>query len=49
MKQEEINRHWSESSSNYDRIIRDELGSFRPAAWQKQILSHFPSEKKLSP
>ena len=48
MKQEEINRHWSESSSNYDRIIRDELGSFRPAAWQKQILSHFPSEKKLS-
>ena len=47
MNQEEINREWSESSTNYDRIIHDELNSFRPAAWQRQILSHFPEGKKL--
>ncbi len=47
MNQEEINQSWSVSSTNYDRIIRDELNSFRTAAWQKQILSHFPEGKKL--
>jgi ubiquinone/menaquinone biosynthesis C-methylase UbiE len=41
MKQEEINKNWSDSSTNYDRIIQDELQSFRVEAWQEQILSHF--------
>lgn len=47
MNQESINKHWTESSSNYDDIIIDELNSFRPGAWQKQILSHFPEGKVL--
>lgn len=47
MEQEQINREWSESSGNYDRIIQDELSSFRPAAWLKRILSHFPTDKTL--
>ena len=46
-KQDEIFRDWSESSANYDRIIRDELNSFRPDAWLRQILSHFPEGKRL--
>ena len=47
MDQEQINREWSESSANYDSIIFDELNSFRPAVWQKQILSHFPPDREL--
>jgi hypothetical protein len=47
MDQEQINREWSESSANYDSIIFDELNSFRPAVWQKQILSHFPPGREL--
>lgn len=48
MDQEQINRDWTESSENYDSIIFDELNSFRTAAWQKQILSHFPKDKTLN-
>ena len=29
MDQNEINRSWSEGSDVYDRVIRDELNSFR--------------------
>ena len=47
MKQEEINKNWSESSTNYDRIIQDELQSFRVEAWQEQILSHFDEKSRL--
>lgn len=47
MNQEEINRNWSESAANYDSIIQDEISSFRPQAWQKQILSHFPDGQTL--
>jgi ubiquinone/menaquinone biosynthesis C-methylase UbiE len=47
MDQERINSEWSESSENYDNIIQAELRSFRPAAWQKQILSRFDSGRKL--
>jgi len=39
--QDEINRIWSEDAQNYDNVIQDELNSFRAAAWQEQILSHF--------
>ena len=45
MNQEEINQSWSVSSANYDRIIQDELNSFRTEAWQQQILAHFPDGK----
>ena len=36
-EQEKINAHWSEDSDNYDRIIHDELASFRAEAWMKRI------------
>lgn len=35
--QEEINKYWSEGSENYDRIIHDELASFRVDGWTKLI------------
>ena len=35
--QAEINEHWSKDSANYDRIIHDELASFRVEGWQKLI------------
>ena len=47
MNQCEINQSWSESAPNYDSIIHDELKSFRVAAWQEQILSHFPAGRPL--
>ena len=47
-EKDKINREWSESSANYNRIILDELDSFRPAAWQRQILSHFPDDEHLN-
>ena len=37
LEQEKINAHWSNSSANYDRIIHDELASFRAEGWQKLI------------
>ena len=36
-EQKAINAHWSKSSGNYDRIIHDELASFRVEGWQKLI------------
>lgn len=45
--QQEINEQWTESSSNYDRIIHDELNSYRPATWQKQILSQVKTDQPL--
>ncbi len=36
-EQEKINRRWTEGSDNYDRIIHDELNSFRVAEWRKLI------------
>lgn len=36
-EQQQINEHWSNSSANYDRIIHDELSSFRLNGWQNQI------------
>ncbi len=36
-EQEQINRRWTEGSDNYDRIIHDELNSFRVSEWQKLI------------
>ena len=36
-EQEKINEYWSDDSENYDRIIHDELASFRVAGWQKLI------------
>lgn len=36
-EQEKINEYWSSDSDNYDRIIHDELASFRVAGWQKLI------------
>lgn len=47
MSNKEINEQWSRSSENYDRIIHDELKSFRPEQWQKRILSRFPGQNKL--
>ena len=47
MNQNEINDFWSEDAGVYDTIIQEELKSFRHAAWQKQILSHFPEGKVL--
>ena len=36
-EQEQINAHWTKGSENYDRIIHDELASFRMEGWQKLI------------
>ena len=36
-EQEKNNRRWTEGSDNYDRIIHDELNSFRVAEWRKLI------------
>lgn len=48
MKQRDIHRDWNKSAPNYDSIIHDELNSFRPDAWRRQILSHFPEGKTLN-
>jgi len=45
--QKSINEHWSKSSENYDRIIHDELASFRAEEWQKLIASQVNGEKDL--
>ena len=44
--QKAINEHWSNSSENYDRIIRDELDSFRVEAWQDLIRGQVNGRKK---
>ena len=35
--QKAINERWSKGSDNYDKIIRDELASFRAEGWQQLI------------
>ena len=35
--QKTINAQWSKSAENYDKIIHDELASFRVAGWQRLI------------
>lgn len=45
--QQEINEAWTRSSENYDRIILDELNSFRTEAWQKQIMTQVEEGRKL--
>ena len=44
--QRAINEHWSKSSENYDRIIHDELDSFRVEAWQKLIREQVNGRKR---
>ena len=44
--QRSINEHWSNSSENYDRIIHDELASFRVEAWQKLIGEQVKGRKR---
>ena len=36
-EQKAINEHWSKGSDNYDRIIHDELASFRAEGWRRLI------------
>ncbi len=42
-----INEHWTKSSDNYDRIIHDELASFRVTGWQKLIAAQTGNQKGL--
>lgn len=37
-----VARYWSEDSGNYDRIITDELASFRREAWKKLLWKMLP-------
>ena len=37
-EQEKINELWTRGAENYNRIIDDEISSFRSEAWKKQIL-----------
>ena len=48
MLQKEMAEYWSQGSQNYDRIIRDELKSFRPEQWQKLILGQAPKKDSLA-
>ena len=45
-KLEITKKRWSDGSG-YDVYIQDEFLSFRKNAWKKQVLSHFPPDKKL--
>ena len=36
--QEKINELWTRGAKNYNRIIDDEISSFRSAGWKKQKL-----------
>ena len=47
-EQEKINAYWSEDSDNYDRIIQDELASFRAEAWMKRIREQTGGKTPLS-
>jgi ubiquinone/menaquinone biosynthesis C-methylase UbiE len=47
MLQKEMEEYWSQGSLNYDHIIQCELQSFRPAQWQKLILSQVPKKDSL--
>lgn len=46
-EQEAINEKWSRGAENYNRIIDDEMDSFRRAGWKKQILSQVKKEAPL--
>ncbi|SFT57978.1 Methyltransferase domain-containing protein [Lachnospiraceae bacterium XBD2001] len=45
--QEKINELWTRGAKNYNRIIDDEINSFRSAGWKKQILSQVKTEGEL--
>ena len=47
LDQKTINEHWSEDAGNYDRIVHDELSSFRLARWQEQIGEQVPRRAGL--
>ena len=46
-QQREINEHWTNGSANYDRIIHDELSSFRVRGWQELIAAQVGGRKDL--
>jgi SAM-dependent methyltransferase len=45
--QQKINAYWSASADNYDKIINDELNSFRAEVWTSQILENSPDKEVL--
>ncbi|MBR6114184.1 MAG: class I SAM-dependent methyltransferase [Oscillospiraceae bacterium] len=46
-EQQKINAHWTKGSENYDRIIHDELKSFRMEGWQRLIAEQVGSRPGL--
>ncbi|NLV21117.1 MAG: class I SAM-dependent methyltransferase [Syntrophomonadaceae bacterium] len=46
-EQEKINAAWSRGAKHYNDIIDDEMNSFRPTAWKKQILGNAPDSDRL--
>ncbi len=46
-KQRKIAAEWTEGSSNYDRIIHDEMNSFRPEAWRRKIYAQLPEHEHM--
>lgn len=42
-----VREYWNKSSINYDRIIHDELASFRVSGWQRQIALQVEAGKEL--
>lgn len=42
-----INEEWTAASSNYCKIVNDELNSFRAEAWTEQILQNAPDKPVL--
>lgn len=45
-EQEAVNKHWSDSSDNYDDIIKDELNSFRVQGWKRLFSKELGEDKK---
>ena len=46
-EQKAINEHWTKGSENYDKIIHDELSSFRAEGWQKLIAAQVGQRQGL--
>ena len=46
-EQKAINERWTKGSANYDRIIHDELASFRVEGWRQLIASQTGSHPGL--
>ena len=45
--QKTINAQWSKSAENYNKIIHDELASFRVAGWQRLIAAQVGDRQGL--